>query len=245
MPNSTAFILVALIAFLTLLLVVLSSVELTKAVLTRIPLKEDQVIKELARTALGTETDARRFIMDDIHTANPCNAPICFTLTGTTAAANKKRIYLPIKVLRECFALKGTPDMILYLRYLLKHETTHLVLDKRCSYHLPTKRGKFLNWVSEVRADFEGVKDNRVETIEALKRMKRMGVSSDRKKLTREGHTHPSWMRRFRYLDEYSSFCEDLWYQIAKDCKYKLTQDDIVLICQTNKRVQCPEKESV
>ena len=105
-------------------------------------------------------------------------------------------------------------------RLTVGHEMTHQAGDY-IFWEAFTKDRRFVNWVSEVHADYGGAKlafDGRVEEAVWAVRYK----AKERKK-DRDSQGHPSWKRREEYL-RVNTFGRDLICRIAEDvgCQNKI-----------------------
>ncbi len=232
-----AFIFFGILVAIVVELLVYSLICITRAILTFTTMADKSIIRKLTKAHICTKEEAEQMLSMIREKASSLGQNVKFTPCSSAAKATGQIIKIPFLYIVECLAL-NVSDAEKYITYVLWHESAHFIFDKnkhgKCRYpFLPTKRNKFFNWISEVRADFNGKGECMEETLSALKTVKSFETIWDRKKLTREDSEHPSWVRRFEYLKNYSSFDESLWMQIAKDCKYKVAEQDIQKIRAT------------
>lgn len=98
------------------------------------------------------------------------------------------------------------------------HEMAHQEKDFYY-FDLFSADGKFVNWVDEVRADFDGVKKG-LEGDRSRASFAMKYKLSCKKKNDRDTRSHPSWNKRINYIANYD-FNDDLIDKIAYECGCK------------------------
>ncbi len=223
-----------------IVLLILSGWLVWQSVKRFIPIRNlEPMIKAAARQLSLSEDMVRDFYTDNPilkEAESHAGRKICF-FRGYGAYANGKRVMLSTSFMYECLAFSTLREGNTYLYYTVMHECAHLKYDGRCRYRLmPTSKAKFYNWISEVRADFSAAEGQHERVANAILLVKRAASVNIPKRLIKDDHHHPSWVRRIQYLNEFNMFAPDLWKKIAHDCGYHITLDDIAKINATNSK---------